>query len=119
MAIHKYCTLRDGKPDHIFGEYRFFTMGCVCNKEENVYSVGFSECEESQHDFIAWKNANTGEIEYVFESRVSLEACFTYGIRGEIEKGRGSVVYLKQEGDPVYCGKAGELKRHRAEWDVM
>lgn len=117
LQYHRYAQkYDDGKFHNVYTNYLGYYGGLVCNANEEIFDVTFEECEETEHDMVGWKIANTDEIDFIFASKLLLGVCFPYGMEAAIAAGQGQMVYLKTV-DCKSCGKAGNLKQNRASWD--
>lgn len=100
----------------IYESFHAYTSGLVCESNEEVYALEFSECTEKECDMYGWWSNDDGKVILIYPSLQVLSVCFPYGIDSEVQRGIGRIVPLKVV-SAVSCGHAGELRNHRASWD--
>lgn len=100
----------------IYESFHAYVSGLVCKPDEEVYALEFSECAEEECNMYGWWSNEDEKVILIYPSLQVLSVCFPYGIDSEIQRGLGRIVPLKVISS-VSCGRAGQLKSHRANWD--
>ena len=115
MIHHRYgMRYNDGVPHNLYKNYRVFTGGLVCGRDELIYDIAFEECDESEHQMVAWRRTGETDIEMIFKNITLLSVCFPYGLDSALKCEQGQVVYLKEISSRPIC-KAKDLKQYRAD----
>ncbi len=81
---------RDGHYYNIFSS-SFATKMCGYDESE-IDAILFEEDEDGQY----WSFQDTGEEDYhlIFPHEVLFNICFAYGVKAEVDSGRGRIVHL-------------------------
>lgn len=116
MKYYFYALKNKNGYDELHKYYGFYTNGLLCGKEEEVYSIVMEECLKGSHDMVGFISSN-GKMLLAYPYMALLSMCFEYGVQAEVQAGRGKIIYLKVT-EETLCSKAGDLKAHRAYWDL-
>lgn len=104
----------NGELHNVYDNPLVYRSGLVCEPDEDIFRITFVECEEKDHDMVAWQKTDSNNISMIFASKLLLTVCFPYGINAEINAGKGHIVYLKTI-SCEYAGKAKDLKEQKDE----
>lgn len=103
-----YCNKTDGRLNNFFDNKKIFTMGFVCNSDEDVYKVELEETSELYSSYVGYFDYKENNVIFVFSNRLQLSCCFPYGLDAELEENKGRVVYLRVKSEEN-LGKEGTL----------
>jgi hypothetical protein len=78
--------------------YRHFFQSLAQMKMCGSGEVTLVKVTEDPHgDYYGWLRVDKVEYSLIFKTLLSLEVCFPYGTKAEVEAGNGRVVRLKVE----------------------